>query len=130
MFSDLYQSGERDWFMKQVNVNILKELTILYRTAFISPWWRKMFKGSLEKYVAKLSGSYLTAFPRLNTVDLVAPVDSLFTKNEWDSYLTVLAEQLTQAILQAENNLEKINEGYMLALGNAWGEGCSVTNAI
>jgi murein L,D-transpeptidase YafK len=130
MFSDIYQSGERDWFLKEVQQIIFQELSVMYRTSFISPWWRKMFKSALEKYVAKLVNSYQQAFPRVNIQEMINPTDSLLTKKEWEVYLNTQAEKLASLVLRAEDALEAVNEGYMFALTNSWRqENSSVFNA-
>lgn len=116
MFAELYQTGERVWFLAQVKSAIYKELTKIYRESFISPWWRLMFKTALEKYVAKLANSYQHTFPRVSMTEIINSTEHLMTKNAWEAYLNLQAEKLANLVLEAEDKFEKINEGYILSL--------------
>lgn len=111
MFS-LYPTTDRCWFIERVRGDIFNELNKRYRASFISPWWRLMFKAELERYVNKITKSYQYQLPELPLAKMLAPIEHLISKAEWESYLMQQAEKLAKLIWQVEKKLEQRNVGY------------------
>jgi murein L,D-transpeptidase YafK len=105
MFSKLYQTSTKSVFLEQVKNTIAKDLIKIYRAAFISPWWRMMFKITFEKYIERLINSYQSSFPKLDMKKILSPAEHLLTKQEWLNYLHLQAALLANAVFKAESRV-------------------------